>query len=74
MKGKEILSEQKKAMNPKEVKIFSLEEVSFHADQNSCWIVIKDGVYDMTDFVGEVWNVKLVDLRVAASSYRKANV
>ncbi|CAH3133803.1 unnamed protein product [Porites lobata] len=38
-------------MNPKEAKIFSLEEVSFHADQNSCWIVIKDGVYDMTDFV-----------------------
>ena len=56
MKGMENLSEQKhlKAMNPKEAKIFSLEEVSFHADQNSCWIVIKDGVYDMTDFVGEV--------------------
>ena len=62
MKGMENLSEQKnlKAMNPKEAKIFSLEEVSFHAAQNSCWIVIKDGVYDMTDFVGEVWNVKLV--------------
>ena len=49
-----ILSEQKEAMNPKEAKIFSLEEVSFHADHNSCWIVIKDGVYDMTDFVGKV--------------------
>ena len=53
----ETLSEQKKGMNPKEAKIFSLEEVSFNADQNSCWIVIKDGVYDMTDFVGEVRNV-----------------
>ena len=59
MKGMENLSEQKnlKAMNPKEAKTFSLEEVSFHADQNSCWIVIKDGVYDMTDFVREVRNV-----------------
>ena len=57
MKGMEFLSEQKEAMNPKEAKIFSLEEVSFHADQNSCWIVIENGVYDMTDFVGEVWNV-----------------
>ncbi|CAH3020132.1 unnamed protein product [Porites evermanni] len=53
MKGMEFLSEQKEAVNPKEAKIFSLEEVSFHADQNSCWIVIKDGVYDVTDFVGE---------------------
>ena len=57
MKGMETLSEQKEGMNPKEAKIFSLEEVSFHADHNSCWIVIKDGVYDMTDFVGEVRNV-----------------
>ena len=53
----ETLSEQKEGMNPKKAKIFSLEEVSFHADPNSCWIVIKDGVYDMTDFVGEVRNV-----------------
>lgn len=57
MKGMEFLREQKEAMNPKEAKIFSLEEVSFHAEQNSCWIVIKDGVYDVTDFVGEVRNV-----------------
>ncbi|XP_068725447.1 cytochrome b5-like isoform X2 [Montipora capricornis] len=32
---------------------FSLEDVSRHADPSSCWIVIEDGVYDVTRFLAE---------------------
>ena len=52
-----IFKRTKRGNESKGSKEISLEEVSFHADQNSCWIVIKDGVYDVTDFVGEVRNV-----------------
>ncbi|KAH3769637.1 hypothetical protein DPMN_170910 [Dreissena polymorpha] len=30
---------------------FTLEDVSFHSDASSCWIVIADKVYDVTDFL-----------------------
>lgn len=34
--------------------MFSLEEVSYHNDVSSCWIVIQDKVYDLTNFLYEV--------------------
>lgn len=33
--------------------VFSLEEVSYHTDMSSCWIVIQDKVYDLTNFLDE---------------------
>ncbi|KAH3773264.1 hypothetical protein DPMN_174622 [Dreissena polymorpha] len=30
---------------------FTLEDVSFHSDASSCWIVIADKVYDVTEFL-----------------------
>ena len=29
-------------------------EVSFHTDMSSCWVVIRDKVYDVTNFLDEV--------------------
>lgn len=34
-------------------KVFSLMEVSLHTDMSSCWIVIRDKVYDVTNFLDE---------------------
>ncbi|KAG5889923.1 hypothetical protein JTB14_010073 [Gonioctena quinquepunctata] len=34
-------------------KIISLEELSFHDHAKDCWIVIKDKVYNVTDFLNE---------------------
>ncbi len=33
---------------------YTMEEVSMHSDSKSCWIVIYDYVYDVTDFLHEV--------------------
>jgi L-lactate dehydrogenase (cytochrome) len=30
---------------------YSLEQVSHHNSKDDCWIVIDDGVYDITDFI-----------------------
>lgn len=38
---------------PMEPNMFSLEEVSYHNDVSSCWIVIQDKVYDLTNFLYE---------------------
>lgn len=35
-------------------KQFTLKEVSAHCTENDCWMVIKDLVYDLTDFMREV--------------------
>eukprot|EP01052_Picozoa_sp_SAG31_P012513 SAG31_NODE_733_length_12491_cov_7.073112_18_plen_148_part_00 len=32
---------------------YSMEEVKRHSDEKSCWIVIDDAVYDVTDFLDE---------------------
>lgn len=34
-------------------KLFTLAEVKEHSDQRSCWIVISDKVYDVTDFLSD---------------------
>lgn len=37
-------------------RIISMEEVSWHAEPNDCWIIIFDRVYDVTNFLHEVSN------------------
>lgn len=49
----ETLSGQRATIIPTKPRVFSLEEVSYHTDPSSCWIVINDGVYDVTNFVAE---------------------
>eukprot|EP00057_Strongylocentrotus_purpuratus_P030151 XP_780845.1 PREDICTED: cytochrome b5 isoform X1 [Strongylocentrotus purpuratus] len=36
-----------------DIKQFSMKEVALHSDHHSCWLVIKDFVYDVTSFVSE---------------------
>lgn len=36
-----------------DVKTYNLEEISKHNDGKSCWMVIHDKVYDVTDFLDE---------------------
>jgi len=36
-----------------DVKKYSLEEVSKHSGKESCWLVIHEGVYDVTKFMEE---------------------
>ena len=36
------------------LKQITREEVTYHADRTSCWIIISDKVYDVTDFLMEV--------------------
>jgi cytochrome b involved in lipid metabolism len=33
---------------------YSLKDVSAHCTENDCWMVIRDRVYDLTDFLREV--------------------
>jgi cytochrome b involved in lipid metabolism len=35
-------------------KQFTLKDVSAHCSETDCWMVIKDLVYDLTDFLREV--------------------
>eukprot|EP01130_Rhizamoeba_saxonica_P015952 TRINITY_DN7278_c0_g1_i3.p1 TRINITY_DN7278_c0_g1~~TRINITY_DN7278_c0_g1_i3.p1 ORF type:complete len:302 (+),score=71.88 TRINITY_DN7278_c0_g1_i3:223-1128(+) len=39
--------------NGKELPFYTMEEVSKHDDEDDCWMVIKDKVYDVTKFVDE---------------------
>lgn len=32
-------------------KLLEMSEVAKHNDANSCWVVVKDHVYDVTDFL-----------------------
>ena len=48
------LSQKRMKIIPTKPRVFTLEEVSYHADMSSCWIVIKDKVYDLTNFLDEV--------------------
>lgn len=41
-------------------KQFSLKDVSGHCTANDCWMVIKDLVYDLTEFMREVWRFSLI--------------
>lgn len=34
--------------------VYSLEDVSKHNEKGSCWLVIHEGVYDVTKFMEEV--------------------
>lgn len=34
-------------------KIFTLEEVQRHNNEASCWVIVKNKVYDLTDFLGD---------------------
>lgn len=36
------------------VPLFTLKEVAQHCDLESCWIVVSDLVYDVTNFIREV--------------------
>lgn len=55
----ETLSQKRIKMIPTKPRVFSLDEVSYHADMSSCWIVIKDKVYDVTNFLDEVTRISL---------------
>lgn len=35
------------------LKQYSLKDVSKHSDSNSCWIVVSDKVYDVTQFIND---------------------
>lgn len=35
-------------------KEYSLDEVSYHSEADSCWIVVLDFVYDITQYLFEV--------------------
>lgn len=34
--------------------VYSLEEIAEHKEKGSCWLVIHEGVYDVTKFMEEV--------------------
>ena len=36
------------------LRAYTMKEVSFHCDYQSCWVVIMDKVYDVTKFIPEV--------------------
>ena len=37
---------------------YSEDEVAEHSDPSSCWIIVKDKVYDITDFLSQVSQTK----------------
>ena len=41
-------------------KQFTLKDVSAHCTETDCWMVIRDLVYDLTDFLREVCRLSLV--------------
>jgi len=49
----ETLSQKRMKIITTKPRVYSLDEVSYHADISSCWIVIKDKVYDLTNFLDE---------------------
>ncbi|XP_067055538.1 cytochrome b5-like isoform X2 [Acropora muricata] len=49
----EPLQEQRGTLVTSKPRLFSLQDVSQHSDGNSCWIVIEDAVYDVTNFLAE---------------------
>lgn len=48
-----ILTRQLTQQAPKPIKLkqFTLKEVASHCHVDSCWMVINDKVYDLTDFI-----------------------
>lgn len=34
--------------------LYSMKEVSYHCDTQSCWVVVENAVYDLTDFIYDV--------------------
>lgn len=54
IKSMEPLQEPRGTLVTSKPRLFSLQDVSQHSDGNSCWIVIDDGVYDVTNFLAEV--------------------
>ena len=47
----ERLSRQLSLTKVPKLRLFSLKEVAQHCTADSCWMVIKDKVYDLTDFI-----------------------
>ncbi|CAH0557248.1 unnamed protein product [Brassicogethes aeneus] len=45
-------AETKEYVNP-DLRVISLEELSWHETPQDCWVVIYDRVYDITDFLDE---------------------
>tara|TARA_Y100000816_G_C26004788_1_gene525097 strand:- start:84 stop:332 length:249 start_codon:yes stop_codon:yes gene_type:complete len=35
------------------MKFYSIEEISKHNTENECWVIIKNEVYNVTDFLDE---------------------
>lgn len=35
------------------MKVFTKDQISLHNSQNSCWIIIDNGVYDVTKFLDD---------------------
>lgn len=46
---KENLTENKPIK--KQTKVHRMQEVAQHWDRDSCWMVVDDNVYDITDFI-----------------------
>lgn len=34
-------------------RVYALEEVQKHSNAASCWVIVKNKVYDLTDFLGD---------------------
>ena len=54
VKSMEPSQDQRGTIIASRPKLFSLQDVSKHSDGSSSWIVIEDGVYDVTNFLAEV--------------------
>lgn len=46
-------------MSEEKLKTYTLEEIAEHSSNDSIWILINNGVYDVTQFLEEVIKKKL---------------
>jgi cytochrome b involved in lipid metabolism len=58
-------------MPEKQHRTFTLEEVALHNQENSCWIVIKDKVYDCTQYLNKHPGGKDLILRLGGKDCTK---
>ena len=57
--------------NPMGLKTFTIDDVSKHATEDDCWIIVHGKVYDMTKFLGEHPGGTKVVLNVAGKDASK---